>query len=123
MPDLPVVLLLTDAPRIARATELLLRDWGYATRMVSPGRNSSARLAAVPGLAGIVVDLLSMPFQQALCEALTLRDAFYPRTPMIIHVDSMGDTATPVPAERVMIQLRSTDPDRIRIWLRRHADA
>ncbi len=123
MPDLPVVLLLTDEPRIARATELLLRDWGYATRVVAPGRNRNARLAAMPGLAGIVVDLLSVPFEQALCEALALRDAFDPRTPMIIHVDTMGDTATPVPAERVTIQLRSTDPDRIRIWLRRHADA
>ncbi len=111
--DRPIVLLLTDEPRIASAIGLLLLDWGYDGRgSASPWDiDRSVRVAA------ILVDLLTARTEQALDRAMMVRERLGHSVPILIQSNGARGEAIAAAGERVTILAKPVDPARIRAWL------
>ncbi len=115
--DRPIVLLLTDDPRIASAIGMLLLDWGY------DGRGSSSPWDAdrSANVAAIVVDLLTARTEQALDRAIVMRQRLGHAVPILIQANGGMNIAGGEPlaeaGERVTILPKPVDPARIRAWL------
>ena len=115
--DRPIVLLMTDDPRIASAMGMLLLDWGY------DGRGSSSPWEtdhSVP-VAAILVDLLAARTEQALNRAIMVRERLGHPVPILIQSncgpDGARGEAIADALPRVTILDKPVDPARIRAWL------
>ncbi len=115
--DRPSVLLLTDDPSIARAIEMLLRDWGFDGKAAGSAWDKPCSGRAMAPVAGILVDLVDMQIGTALDNAVALRQRVGAPVPILIQSNNGYTTVPGRSEERVTILAKPVDPARIRAWL------
>lgn len=115
--DRPAVLLLTDDLSIARAIEMLLRDWGFDGRSAGAAWDKPRSGPGKLRVAGILVDMLGTQTEKALAAAVALRERAGAQVPILIQSNNGGTDVPGRPVEGVTILPKPVDPARIRAWL------
>ena len=115
--DKPLVLLLADDLKTARATAVLLRDWGYD---VSTGATEQVLLSDTADktrVVAIIVDLVVEQSRKAVERALATRAAIGADIPILIQATNDTAGSAPIAASRVTLLSKPVDPARINAWL------
>ena len=113
----PLVMLLADDPKSARALGLLLSDWGYKVTVgaAPDGPEMAAGHGARP--VAIIADLAHAGCRATVETALMLRARIASNVPILICDNEGRDMRLDMAAPAVTLLRKPADPAAIRQWL------